>query len=225
MSKERAKHEEKPSFSTLPAKLPFAAPLVRGVNLGFFALLLVGLASIFPLTAIAAAPTASGAILRVVLISDHSNSSTAPVDVSSYFSDADNDTLSYAAVSADTNVAVVSVSGSTVTITRVAVGATTVAVTASDPGGLTATQIIDVRVHPVASAPMAVGTLTSIMLPAGGEAATIDVLSYIDKLDESALAITETGDKSKITSSLSGTKITITPVAEGATRVRFRQHV
>ena len=57
-------------------------------------------------------------------------------------------------------------------------------VTASDPGGLTATQLIDVRVHPFASAPMAVGTLTSIMLPAGGDAATIDVSSYILKPGE-----------------------------------------
>ena len=39
-------------------------------KLGFFALLLVGLTSIFPLTAIAAAPTFNGAILRVVLTSD-----------------------------------------------------------------------------------------------------------------------------------------------------------
>ncbi len=68
---------------------------------------------------------------------------------------------------------------------------------------------------------MAVGTLTSIMLPAGGDAATIDVLSYAHKPDEVALKISEAGDKSKITSSLLGTKVTITPVAEGATRVRF----
>ncbi len=183
-------------------------------------LLLVGLTSVFPLTAIAAAPTASGAILRVVLTSDATNSYATPVDVSRYFSDADGDTLSYTAVSGDTGVATVSVSGSKVTITRVAAGRTTVAVTASD-GSLTARQIIDVRVHPVNSSPMAIGTVSSIMLPAGGDAATIDTLSYIIRPDEVALTIMQTGDKSIITSSLLGAKVTITPKAKGATRVRF----
>ncbi len=199
----------------------FALNFNMGVTVTTVLLLLVGLTSVFPLTAIAAAPTASGAILRVVLTSDATNSYATPVAVSRYFSDADGDTLSYTAVSGDTGVATVSVSGSKVTITRVAAGRTTVAVTASDPGGSTATQIIDVRVHPFNSFPMNVGTISSIMLPAGGDAATIDTLSYITRPDEVALTIMQTGDKSIITSSLLGAKVTITPKAKGATRVRF----
>ena len=109
-------------------------------------LLLLGLASIFPLTAMAAAPAFNGAILRVVLASNDNRSSVTTVDVLKNFSDADNDTLAYTAVSANTGVATVTVSGSKVTITRVAAGETTVAVTASD-GSSTATQLIDVRVY------------------------------------------------------------------------------
>ena len=182
-------------------------------------LLLLGLASIFPLTAMAAAPAFNGAILRVVLASNDNRSSVTTVDVLKNFSDADNDTLAYTAVSANTGVATVTVSGSKVTITRVAAGETTVAVTASD-GSSTATQLIDVRVYSLSEFPMTQGTFTSIMLPAGGEAVTIDMSAGITN---PKLARTiESEDKTKATIAVSDTNVAITPVAAGDTRVRFR---
>ena len=77
----------------------------------------------------------------------------ATVDLSGYFSDPDNDKLTYTAVSSDTSKVTASLSGATLTIAISAVtaaGQTTVTVTASDPGGLTATQTISVTVNPAA---------------------------------------------------------------------------
>ncbi len=58
------------------------------------------------------------------------------VDVAEFFSDPERETLTYSASSSDADIARVSVTGSTVTITGVAEGTATVMVTARDPGGL-----------------------------------------------------------------------------------------
>ncbi len=70
------------------------------------------------------------------------------VNVANYFGDADGDSLTYTARSADTNVATVRVSNSEVTITPQHAGSTMVHVTASD-GSLEATQSISVTVASV----------------------------------------------------------------------------
>ncbi len=72
--------------------------------------------------------------------------SSVEMDVSSAFLDPDGDELSFEAESGDDQVATTSTSGSTVTIRPKSAGSTTVTVTAKDPGGLTATQNIDVQV-------------------------------------------------------------------------------
>ncbi len=69
------------------------------------------------------------------------------VNASSYFSDPDGDALTYAASSSRTNVATASVSGRTVTVAGVAEGTATIRVTATDPGGLSATQSFSVTVE------------------------------------------------------------------------------
>ena len=71
---------------------------------------------------------------------------TAAVDVSPYFTDPDGDFLTYAAVSSDTDTATAVVVGDSLRITGVAQGTTTVTVTATDPGALTATQRVTVTV-------------------------------------------------------------------------------
>ena len=70
----------------------------------------------------------------------------ATVNVSGAFRDPDGDPLSYGASSSAAPVAVVSVSGSRVTVTPVSGGAATVRVTATDPGGLSAAQTFTVTV-------------------------------------------------------------------------------
>ena len=74
---------------------------------------------------------------------EHVNTSgytSASVNVSSYFSDADGDTLSYSASSSNSSIASVSVSGSTVTVKAKNAGNATITVTATDPSSLSATQ-------------------------------------------------------------------------------------
>ena len=68
------------------------------------------------------------------------------VDLSDSFSDPDDDALTYSAVSSDTSVATVMVTDNMLTISPKEAGSATVTVTATDPGGLSAEQTIDVTV-------------------------------------------------------------------------------
>ena len=69
------------------------------------------------------------------------------VEVAGTFKDEDSDLLTYSAVSLDTSVATVEVLGGTVTITPVAVGSTTIELTASDPHGERTTHSVPVTVR------------------------------------------------------------------------------
>ena len=89
------------------------------------------------------APSVSGAIPEQTLTG---NGAAAAMDVAPYFVDPDGDTLTYAAVSSDAAVATASTSGSTVMLTPVGLGTAIATITATDPGGLTATQPVTVTV-------------------------------------------------------------------------------
>ncbi len=69
-------------------------------------------------------------------------------DLAPYFRDPDGDALSYVAESSSPGVATASVTGGRLSIAPQALGMATVTVTASDPGGLTATQQVQVTVEP-----------------------------------------------------------------------------
>jgi len=73
-------------------------------------------------------------------------SSTLEVDVSQAFVDPDGDQLTYTASSSAPQVATVAMGGAHVTLTAVGLGTSTVRVTATDPGGLSATQSFMVTV-------------------------------------------------------------------------------
>ncbi len=70
--------------------------------------------------------------------------SSVTVDVALYFDDPDGDTLTFAATSSNTRAVTVSVSGTEVIIAGIAEGSADVTVTATDPGGLSAEQAINV---------------------------------------------------------------------------------
>lgn len=88
------------------------------------------------------APVAVGAIpAQEVPATD-----TVTVDLSTYFSDPDGDRLVYSASTSNAAVVTASVSAGTLSLTAVGKGAATVTVTARDPGGLGATQSVEVTV-------------------------------------------------------------------------------
>ena len=89
------------------------------------------------------APVAIGNIRDQVL---QEGGEATTLDVSSSFLDADGDALTYAAVSSQPIVVRVTVSGSQLTLTPEAAGSAAVTVTATDPGGQSATQRFDVTV-------------------------------------------------------------------------------
>ena len=96
------------------------------------------------------APVAQGAIPDQTLI----EGATETLDVEPYFTDPDDDSLTYSVdVPSGASAATVTVSGSMVTIRGVAAGTARVRVTAADPGGLTAEQDFDVRVEAVVEIP------------------------------------------------------------------------
>lgn len=68
------------------------------------------------------------------------------LDASAYFNDPDGEALTYGATSSNTDVVTVSVAGNTVTFRTLAEGMTTMTITATDPGGLSATQEAQVTV-------------------------------------------------------------------------------
>ena len=91
------------------------------------------------------APLPSGAIPFQTLAA---GGDEARVDVAPYFSDPDGDPLSYAVASGDAGVVRASMTGSIVLLNPVAAGTTIARVTATDSGGLSATQPMGVTVLP-----------------------------------------------------------------------------
>ena len=151
--------------------------------------------------------------------------SSETVSASSYFSDPDNDTLTYSVNSPSPSIATVSISGSTVTIAPVAVGTTgKIVVTARDPGGLTATQDFNVTVQnppppkPPNRAPTTVGSISNVSLQVGGSSATRNVSGNFSDPDNDTLTYSVNSPSSSIaTVSISGSTVTVTPVAAGTT--------
>lgn len=89
------------------------------------------------------------------------------VDLSPFFNDPDNETLSYAAASSNAGVATATVAGSSVTVSGVAAGTVVVTVTASDPGQLSAQQRFTVTVRAANQAPEVVSTISDLNLTVG----------------------------------------------------------
>ena len=150
--------------------------------------------------------------------------SATTIDVSSYFSDPDSDTLTYTASSSDTAKATVSVSSATVSITAVAAGSATITVTATDPGSLTATQTFSLTVNPQNNAPTTNGTIPDETLVTDGETAQntrdLDVSGYFSDPDGDTLTYTaSSSDTAKATVSVSSATVTLTAVATGTATI------
>ena len=159
------------------------------------------------------APLPRGTIPSMTVPADE----TATVNASSYFTEPDGEALVYSAASSDPGIATVSVSGSSIAVTGVAKGRTTVSVTATDPGGLSATQTFQATVPN--RPPAAVGTIPEETVEVG-EAVTVDLSSYFEDPDGDALRYTASPSGSGIVrTSVTGGILTVTGVAKGTTDV------
>ncbi len=136
------------------------------------------------------------------------------MNVSSYFTDPDGDTLAYSATSGDTTVVTVSVSGDTVTVTPGAVGAAEITVTATDPGGLSATQAFWVGVNSN-QRPQRRGKVSDTSVDVGGSVALV-ASGYFSDPDGDALTYSATSaNTATATVSVSNDTVTVTGVAIG----------
>ena len=129
--------------------------------------------------------------------------------VSNYFTDPDGDELSYEAVSADTGVAEALAMGDTVTIAAMSAGQATVAVTATDPEGLMATQDVAVTVQgPQNQAPSAVDSIPAHDLVVDS-AVVLDMSAYFSDPEEDELTYSvSSSDEAVAVASAEGSVVT-----------------
>ncbi len=141
------------------------------------------------------------------------------VNVASNFSDPDGDALSYAASTSDAAVAGASVSGSTVAVTGVGAGTANIAVTATDPGGLSATQTLGVTVQAVNHPPTVVGAIGNQMV-SEGDTVTSDVAELFEDPEGDELTFSAaSSDTAVATASLEGSVLTVVAVGAGSATV------
>ena len=141
------------------------------------------------------------------------------LSLSGYFSDPDGDSFSYSVSTSDPGVASPTVSGTTLTIAGVAPGTATVTVTASDPGGLTASQPLRVTVEPANQAPVAVGSIPAQTVTVGS-AVSVEASGYFRDLDGDNLTYAVASSDARVARVvLSGVTVTVTGVSTGTATV------
>jgi hypothetical protein len=164
------------------------------------------------------APEVAGAIpAQTLTVGD-----TVKLAVSTYFTDPDGDELTYEAVSADTGVAEALTMGDTVMIAAMKAGQATVAVTASDPEGLTAAQDISVTVQAAAQnrAPEASDSIPAHDLVVDS-AVVLDMSAYFSDPDGDELTYTvASSDEATAVASAEGSVVTTMGVSTGEDAVR-----
>ncbi len=139
--------------------------------------------------------------------------------VSQYFSDPDGDALSYGATSSDAGVATASARGAEVVVTGVAPGTATVTITASDPGGLSATQTMPVKVEALNLPPTIVGQVDDRNLAVGDTLELDAAPLFSDPEGESLVYRAVARDSSVATAVVAGSMVTVAAVGVGATMV------
>ena len=149
-----------------------------------------------------------------VTLSKHA--STRTINLAHRFTDSDGDTLSFTASSSDTSHVTVSVSGSTLTISKAgSKGTSTITVAAND--GTTSTTV-SFTAKVLNSVPE--GWISDMTLTEGDSARTVDLASTFSDPDGDTISFSASSSNSaSVTASVSGTTLTLTPVAEGTSAV------
>ena len=173
-----------------------------------------------------AAPAASGTIPNSTI--DVEANPSYSVNVSTYFTDANNDTLTYTVTSSNTAAATVSLSESTLTVTAVDRGSATITVTATDPHATTADQTFSVTVTKPDGPPTPVGTVPDQKLKVSGSSIVVDTTSYFAEIPAAVgRAYSVQSSNSGIVkadglggSTYSGSiSVTLTPIAAGSATI------
>jgi len=165
------------------------------------------------------APVVASAITD---ITEDEGFSTNTVDLSSVFTDADGDDLTFSATSSSEVIATVSIMGATLTYTAVGVGSTTITVTADDGNGGTVTDHFTITINAVAvnTAPVVASAITDITEDEGFASKTVDLSSVFTDADGDDLTISATSSSEVIaTVSIMGTTLTYTAVGVGSTTI------
>ena len=139
------------------------------------------------------------------------------VVVAAYFSDPDGDVLSYAAESSDEGIAAPTVSSDTVWLAGGTQGSATVTVTATDAGGLSATQSFSVTVPN--RAPEAMDSIGAVQTHIG-QGAPVVASAYFSDPDGDVLSYTaESSDTGVVTATVSGDTVLVAAVTRGSATV------
>ncbi|WP_068776572.1 S-layer homology domain-containing protein [Paenibacillus sp. FJAT-26967] len=145
------------------------------------------------------------------------------VSLARVFYDADGDALTHTAVSSDTGVATVSVSGTDLTITPVNAGTSTITVTADDGKGGTKSLTFTVTFQapaPVNEAPVISNPISNLTESVTAGVQTVSLARVFYDADGDALTHTAgSSDTGVATASVSGTDLTITPVNAGTSTI------
>ena len=163
------------------------------------------------------APTVAGTLPAQTLFVG----TVATVDLTPYFSDPNADRLTYTPGSNAPGSVAVELSGaseSDLQLSPLATGTVQVTVEATDPNGLTATQVFSVTVNPQPNrAPVSVSAISAQTLPIEGAPRVVDVSSLFHDSDGDLLHYTAGSDNTNVVSvNLSGPQVTLIPEAEGS---------
>ena len=138
---------------------------------------------------------------------------TLVLDVSPYFSDPEGNTLTYTATTSEPAISPASATGNMVTVTSVASGSAMITVTATDPGGLSATQSFQVTIPN--RPPRTAQGLTAVDVYMGYPA-ELNMTPYFDDPDGDMLTYTATTSSPAVaTASVTAATITVTAVSPG----------
>jgi len=144
---------------------------------------------------------------------------TVTLDLSSYFTDADGDALTYEATTSDASVLAAAVSGSRLTLVAVTPGTATVTVTATDPDGLEAKQDFDASVEPRNRAPVLTDSIPEQELVEGQTGISELAGPFEDPDGDSIMFEATSSDEDLLTVAVSENQLSVTGVRAGTATV------